>query len=739
LNKSAWPGRAEQDDGPSRFEVSTIAVIAPPAAESKDLPARVVVKHRLPGRFRIAVERRGPPDPAYWTNLTHSLSTLESVESVQLNGITGSLVVTYRGRQATVERHVLACIKAGPRATARTSVAVGAGGKVGEAAGRSALRSLQIATLAIPLSYFSFASPLFWACILYSAWPGLQRAAEVLRREHRLNVDFQDAVSIALSMLSRQNAAAAITTWLIALGDTIRERTALRSRRAVQGMLKFQDSLCWVERQGRKVRMAVSEVKTGDCVVVYPGQMIPVDGTVLKGTAAVDQKAITGEALGVTKERQATVFAGTVVQNGQLYIKTVRHGDATVIARIVRAVQAAPLGETRAQNYAEKVADRLVAPNLLVSGALFSLSSNVERFLSMLIVDYGTGIRVAAPTAVLTSMTDAARRGIVFKSGAVIENLSRVDTIVFDKTGTVTRGEPAVGAVICYAARAFSRRRLIALAASAEARLHHPASHAIAKLAKQERIKPMRRQSCKFEIGLGVHARVDDHDVLIGSSKFLASHGVDLQPAASDLGRCDERGHARLLVAVGGRLAGLLVLEDEVRPEMQAVVDQLRHRGLRHITMLTGDNAEVAAQVARKIGLSEFIADVMPEEKADVIRKMQAAGRKVAMIGDGVNDSVALALADVGIAMGHGADIARQAADVVLLEDHMTKLVGAIDISRQAARLIKQNILIVGGLNTLALGLSIPPRLVSPATTAVISNGSAILASLNSMRPVLGY
>ena len=719
--------------------MSRNAIKKTPGVHHKGLAARIVVKHRLPGRLRVVVEHPTRPGLAYWRNLSNALGVLENVESVHLNALTRSVVVTYHGQQGIAERRVVSCIKAANGAPTRTEVVAAEAGNTDESIRRSAARSLQIATLAIPLACFPMASPLFWACILYSSWPSLRRAGEVLAREHRLNVDFQDALSIGLSILSRQNAAAAITTWLIALGDTIRERTALRSRQVVQGLLKFQDASCWVERKGKKVRIAVNEIKTGDCIVVYPGQMIPIDGKVLKGIATVDQKAITGESQAVTKQRHADVFAGTVVQAGQLYVNTIRHGAETVIARIVRAVQDAPLGETRAQNYAEKVADRLVAPNLLLSGALFALSSNVDRLLSMLIVDYGTGIRVAAPTAVLTSMTDAARRGIIFKSGGIVEKLARVDTIVFDKTGTVTRGEPTVTEVISYSPRNFSRRRLIALAASAEARLHHPASAAIAQLAKRERVRPMQRQSCKFEIGLGVRARVEDHDIFIGSARFLESHGFDLQPARDDLRRCDQRGDGRLLVGVNRRLVGLLVLEDEVRPEMHAVVDQLRYRGIRHITMLTGDNAEVAAQVARKIGVSEFVADVMPEEKADVIRKMQAAGCKVAMIGDGVNDSVALARADVGVAMGNGADITRQAADVVLLEDHMTKLVGAIDIARQATKLIKQNILIVGGLNTLALGLSIPPRLVSPATTALVSNGSAILASLNSMRPVLKY
>jgi Cu2+-exporting ATPase len=528
-------------------------------------------------------------------------------------------------------------------------------------------------------------------------------------------------------------------TWLIALGDAIRERTALRSKRAIEGMLSFQGQLCWVVKGKRKVHVSVSELRAGDCVVIYPGELIPVDGTVLKGVAMVDQKNITGESQPVERRRLQEVFAGTIVQSGQIYVRTIRCGQQTVVAQIVHAVETAPVGETRAQNYAEKVADRMVAPNLALSGGLFAASNNIERFLSMVIVDYGTGIRVAAPTAILASMTDAVRQGIVIKNGAAIEKLASIDTIVFDKTGTITRGEPVITEVIAYSQREFPRRRLIALAASAEARLKHPAANAVARLAMDEGISAMNRRSYRFHVGLGVRARIGDVDVHIGSAKFLQAEGIDIARAQADLRRCDGAGSARLLMAADNTLVGLMVLVDEVRPEMRSVIRQLQHRGIRQIIMLTGDNSCVASQVAAEIGVSEFISDVMPAQKAEVVRSLKAAGRIVAMVGDGVNDSVALAYADVGIAMHHGADISREAADVVLMEDYMGKLIGAIDISRNAMRLITQNVAIVTSLNTLALGLAIPPGLVSPAATALISNGSAILASLNSMRPVLKY
>ena len=673
--------------------------------------------------------------------LQPQLRSLSDVATVSVNPISRSITIHYQGAQGDVEPKILARLKAALK-TLNGSLEGREPSRnlVVEATGRSATQSLKIATLALPLGLLPLgaSNPLFWACIAYSAWPSVKRAADVLVHERRLNVDFQDSISVCLSLIGRQPLAAATMTWLIALGDVIRERTALRSKRAVQGMLSFQDSMCWVSRGRTKVQLAVSELTIGDCVIVYPGELIPVDGTVIKGEATVDQKNITGESQPVQRRRDELVFASTVIVDGQLYVRTTQCGSNTVVARIVESVETAPLGETRAQNYAEKVADGLVAPNLALSAGLYATSLNIERFLSMAIVDYGTGIRVAAPTAILATMTDAARQGILIKSGAIVEKLARVDTVVFDKTGTITRGEPAVTQVISYAPR-FPRNRLIALAAAAEARLKHPAAHAVAVLASQEGVARLRRRRYKFHIGLGVQATIGPVEVHIGSAKFLSSVGIDLAVASGDIARCDESGDGRLLLAAGGQLVGLMVLADEIRAEMKAVIGRLRHRGIRHIIMLTGDNERVARGVAASVGLSEFVADLMPAEKADVIRKLKAEGRVVAMVGDGVNDSVALAQADVGVAMRHGADIAREAADVVLMEDYMGKLVGAIDISRSAMRIIRQNVAIVAAFNTAALGLSIPPGLISPAVTALISNGSALLASLNSMRPILKY
>jgi Cu2+-exporting ATPase len=465
--------------------------------------------------------------------------------------------------------------------------------------------------------------------------------------------------------------------------------------------------------------------------------MIPVDGEVIKGRASVEQKTITGESLPVERLVGSKVYAATVVREGKLYLRAERVGRDTTAAQIVRMVSDAPIGETRIQNYAEKFADRLVAPSLAVATGLCAVSGDVNRFLSMVIIDYGTGIRVAAPTSVLASMIHAAHHGIMIKGGSQIEKLSRVDTILFDKTGTLTEGRPQVQSIRSYDERHFPSEKILALAAAAEARLTHPVAEAVLAKAREMKVRIPPRTDSRFHVGLGVEVHVNGHTVHLGSERFLRDQHIKLDSAITDLRQINSYGHSALLLAVEGRIAGAISYADQIRPECSAVIKTLHNRGLRDLTMLTGDNSTVAAGVASRLGLDRFVANVFPAEKAEIVAELQREGRVVAMVGDGINDSPALARADVGIAMKGGADIAREAADVVLMEENLWKLIAAFDVSSNAMKLIRQNFAIIAGLNTVAYALAIPPGLINPGITTLISNGSAILATLNAVRPVM--
>jgi heavy metal translocating P-type ATPase len=604
--------------------------------------------------------------------------------------------------------------------------------------GRGAPLALPSVSLLMALSSNPLVIAVNMPLMLWNGFPIALRAWRVWRREGRLNVDFLDTLAIAASLAQGNPLAGAIVTWLIKLGDFIRDLTAASSRRAMSELLEFQANNAWVIRDGSIISIPASALAVGDTVVVYPGEMIPVDGEIIAGQALIDQKTITGEGLPVSRSTGQAAFAATVIRDGQLTIRAIQVGADTAAGQIAHLVESAPLGDTRMQNHAERLADRLVVPTLALATGTALISGDVNRFLSLVIVDYGTGIRVAAPTAVLSSMTHAARAGIIIKSGGHMERLAEVDTVVFDKTGTLTHGRPAIVHVIMYE-KYLTAGHLLGLAAAAEARLRHPVAEALRTRAKELAVNIPLCEETQYHIGLGVEGHVNGYYVHVGNERFMSQSDIRVGGAAADRGSLDHQGYSCLYVAVDGKLAGLIPYADAIRSESRDVVERLHAMGIEDSVMLTGDGGVIARAVGRRIGVTRQFSDMLPADKASVIQDFQRSGKVVAMVGDGINDSPALSYADVGIAMKHGAQVAHESAHVVLMEDSLWKLVKAFEVSRGAVGLIRQNYAIVAGLNTLALALALPGGLISPSMTALISNGSAILASLNGIRPILRY
>jgi heavy metal translocating P-type ATPase len=574
--------------------------------------------------------------------------------------------------------------------------------------------------------------------MFWNAIPIAKRAWKVWSNESRLNIDVLDTLAITSSVLQGNPLAGCIVTWLIKLGDWIRDLTAAGQKRAISELLEFQTKNAWVLRDGNVMQIPATELAVRDLVVVYPGEMIPVDGEIIDGSATIDQKTITGEGLPVSRGKGEAAFAATVIREGQITVRALRVGSATTAGQIVHLVESAPIGDTRMQNHAERFADRLVAPTLALAASTAAVTGDFNRFLSLVIVDYGTGIRVAAPTSVLSSMTHAARAGIIIKSGGHMEKLAGIDTIVFDKTGTLTHGTPAVIDVLSYQ-DAITPNHLLGLAAAAETKLQHPVAEALRSRARQLQVNIPPCNETTYRIGLGVEGQVNGYYLHVGNERFMRQSNIATAKAHSDRAALDERGYSSLYIAVDGELAGLVPYSDEIRSESRPVIQRLHQMGIKSSIMLTGDNGVVARAVCRNIGLTEHFADMLPADKASAIQELQRSGRRVAMVGDGINDSPALSFADVGIAMKHGAEVTHESADVILMEDSLWKLVKAVEISQGAVRLIRQNYSIVAGFNTLALCLALPGGLITPEVTALISNGSAILASMNGIRPILRY
>jgi heavy metal translocating P-type ATPase len=706
------------------------------------------VRHFISGRIRLHL-----PSLCRKQKLAEAalawLQAQQGIKGARLNFACGSLVIEYDPSYEGVLRATLGRLSLMSLDEVQLlvdpgkSAATPAPAQVPQPAARAPLwrrtpLALPTASLLMAFSLNPVVQAINMPLMLWNAYPIALRAWRVWRREGRLNIDFLDTLAIAASLLQGNPMAGAIVTWLIKLGDWIRDLTAAGTRRAISELLEFQTKTAWVIRDNVITPVPASELVAGDEVVVYPGEIIPVDGEIIDGHAMIDQKTITGEGLPVMRAKGEAVFAATVIRDGQVTVRAVRVGSFTTAGQIARLVESAPIGDTRMQNHAEKLADRLVLPTLALAGGTAAVTGDFNRFLSLVIVDYGTGIRVAAPTSVLASMTHAARAGIIIKSGAHMERLAQVDTIIFDKTGTLTHGAPAVLDVISYK-RAVTAQHLLGLAAAAETRLKHPVAEALRVKAHEIGADIPYCEETKYRIGLGVEGQVNGYYLHVGNERFMRQSNINVRRAEPDRSALDRQGHSCIYVAVDGTLTGLVPFTDQIRPESREVIERLHAMGIRNSVMLTGDNAVVANAVCQRLGLSHQFADMLPADKAEVIQRYQRQGNVVAMVGDGINDSPALSFADVGIAMKYGAEVARESADVVLMEDSLWKLVKAVEISRGAVSLIRQNYAIVAGLNTLALGLALPGGLISPSVTAVISNGSAILASLNGIRPILRY
>jgi heavy metal translocating P-type ATPase len=607
---------------------------------------------------------------------------------------------------------------------------------IGRAPSTSAFELVLSTTgLALTLVAEGLAASVLPFLLLGSALPMLNRAFTAYSREDRLNVDVLDASATGILALQGQLPMALCMVWLVNLGDYIRDATLMKARQAITDVLAYREAMVWVIRAGQKIRVRAEEIGTGETLAVYPGERITVDGTVLSGKAFVDQRALTGESMPVEKLQGDLVYAATVVQEGKLYIKAERIGTQTEAARIVQMVEEAPTHETRIQNYAERWADDLVPYSFAGAGACSFLGGSLDRAAAVLIIDYGTGIRVAAPTTVLASMTRALRRGILIKGGRHLERLAEVDAVVFDKTGTLTVGQPEVLKVVAY--DGVSESEVLSLAAAAERRLTHPVAQAIERAAEVYGVSVPARAAFEYHIGLGVESQVNGHRVLVGCSRFMALKNIPLSPEAlHDLHEVEQAARSPVCIARDGHIIGLLAHSDPPREESCEVVRRLREIGVKRIVMLTGDHNGVARRVADSVGVDDYVADALPADKVAAVQSLQTRGYTVAVVGDGINDSPALAHADVGIAVHGGTEVAQETAHVVLLRGGLWKIPLAIHIAREAMDLIRQNWAIISIPNTIALGLACV-GVLSPGASTVLSNGAAVLATGNALRPLL--
>ena len=702
------------------------AIAAAPAVEH-------AVVHRLPDRLRCRAPRLRT-DAAYAGRLLAVALRDERVAHASVNRTAASVTVRWAAPAPPQEdAHVRLgeLLREADQASGDATPVLRP--RLGDRATRLAVPGLVAGVGGLGRLFgFTLPGPLAAAAVFAASLPIARRAFRSLTVERRLNLDVLDMTAILLTTMRGSLLAPLSIIGLVEVGEAIRERTARASRRELLDLLDSIAETVWVERDRERVQVAIEQVRRGDVVVVYPGDRIPVDGRVIEGRALIDEHQLTGEPMPVLHEEGEVVYASTLMRDGHLHISVELLGAETRAGRIVQLMRDAPAHDTRIENYASRLADRLVLPSFLLAGAVLLATRNPTRAASILITDFATGIRVSVPTAVLAAMTRAAHAGVVIRSGRALEQLAGVDAVVFDKTGTITEGSPAVTDVRS-ATGDLSVDEVLAFAATADQRLSHPVAEAVVRYAASRGVTPGRRGRWSYDIGLGVRAAISGRDVLVGSDRLLTRAGVDISSAPRSAGAA-----SCIFVAVDGRLAGVIGYADPIRHEAKHVVGALRDAHGMEIHLLTGDRTETAHAVGQRLGIDarNVHGELFPEDKAAVLQALRSEGRRVAFVGDGINDLPALAYADVSISFGGATPVARETADVVLIENSLHALPSAIGTSREAMRLVRQNIGIVGGVNLMALTVATATGL-SPTTAAVVHNGSTVVAAMNGLRPLL--
>ncbi|MBA4066753.1 MAG: copper-translocating P-type ATPase [Isosphaera sp.] len=522
---------------------------------------------------------------------------------------------------------------------------------------------------------------------------------------------------------------AAVIVTLILLGRLLEARARSRTGGAIRALIGLSPKTARVERDGAEMDVPVADVQVGDVVRVRPGEKVPVDGTVLDGTSAVDESMLTGEPLPVTKAPGDPVIGATVNTTGSFRLTATKVGADTVLQQIVRLVQEAQGSKAPIQKLADTVSGYFVPAVLCLAVLTFVVWFNLTppesrltfallTFVSVLIIACPCALGLATPTAVMVGTGRGAQAGILIKGGEPLEAAGRLTTVVLDKTGTVTEGRPAVTEVV---AVGLSEADLIRLAAAAEGGSEHPLARAVIAAAETRGLAVPQATAFEAVPGHGLVATVEGRSVLVGNARLLSSRGVPFDAAAVE--RASAAGRTTLLVAVDGRYAGLLAVSDPVKATSKAAVERLHAMGLE-VVLLTGDNPGTAEAVARAVGIDRVLADVLPEGKAAEVKKLREAGKVVAMVGDGINDAPALAAADVGVAMGTGTDVAIEAADITLVKGDLSGVASSIELSRATMRTIRQNLFFAFAYNV--LGIPVAAGVLYPLTGWLLS---PILAS----------
>ncbi len=576
------------------------------------------------------------------------------------------------------------------------------------------------------------ASWLFLASAIIGGAPIFKLALTNIFKSFDLTAGVMVSIAMIAAILVREYSAAAIVAFMMLVGEMLENFTVAKADNALQELEQLVPEFVDLVRGDEVVTVAIQSVRTDDVVLIKPGGRIPVDGTVVKGSASVNQASITGESIPVDKEAGDSVYAGTLCMSGAVEVRVNNVGEETTLGNMIRLVKEARSSKAPVQRLANKYAQYLTPMALVIAGITYALTGDIIRGITVLIVICPCSLVLATPTALVASIGNAAKRGVLVKNGSSMEVIGKVDIVAFDKTGTLTLGQPSLKETISI--NGLNPDVLLGLAASVERSSEHPLARAIVQAAKQQQIDTFPADNFEALPGHGVKGTVKEYEVVIGN-RMLNEEALSLKEKdALHFEQLEEEGNTVIPVAVDQEIAGFLVISDSHRPESLQAIKDLKALGIKETVLISGDNQRVADAIGQSLGVDKVYAQTLPGEKLDIIRDYQSQGYKIAYIGDGVNDAPALAASDVGVAMGTiGTNVAMETADIVLLTDNVDRIPYLIDLSRVALKVIRNNVVFSMSWNILSVVLGAFGA-IGPVIGAIMHEISALPVIANSAR-----
>lgn len=562
-------------------------------------------------------------------------------------------------------------------------------------------------------------------------WKGLTTLAA-----GRIEVPVLDATAIGVSVLRSDFNTAGSIMFMLGIGELLEEWTHKKSVDDLARTMSLNVGKVWLVSGGQEVLVPTSQIKAGDKVVVHMGNIIPFDGVVAEGEAMVNQASLTGESVPVRKTVESTAYAGTVVEEGELTILVKEVGGSSRFEKIVKMIEDSEKLKSGAESKAEHLADKLVPYSLGGTILTYLLTRNVTKALSILMVDYSCALKLAMPISVLSAIREASLYNVTVKGGKYLEAVAEADTIVFDKTGTLTKAKPTVVDVVSFNGE--STDELLRIAACLEEHFPHSMAKAVVDAATQKNLEHEEMHSkVEYIVAHGIASKINEKRAVIGSAHFVfEDENCVIPEGEQEKFDALPKEYSHLYLAIEGKLAAVICIEDPLREEASAVVQSLKRAGLSKVVMMTGDSERTAAAIAKRVGVDEYYSEVLPEDKASFVEREKAAGRKVIMIGDGINDSPALSAANVGIAISDGAEIAREIADITVSSDDLYQIVTLKLLSDSLMERIKKNYRRIVGFNSLLIVLGVT-GVIQPTTSALLHNSSTLLIGLESMQNLL--